>query len=338
MKYALLGRTGLNVSELALGTANFGGRWGHGADAAESAAILNLYAEAGGNFIDTADVYQFGESEEFLGDLLQGRREDFVLATKFSNGASAHAGRLVTGNSRKAMVASLEASLKRLKTDRIDLYWVHHPDAVTPSEEIVRGLDDLARAGKIIYAGLSNFPAWRLARAATLAELTGAVPIASAQFEYSLVHREPEADLLPASRALGLGIVTWSPLGGGMLTGKYRGGEKGRAEALGGKVFQAEDTDQRSAILDAVLAVAAELGASPDQIAIAWAASRGVIPLIGPRSQAQLKSNLGATSLRLGPDHLARLTDASRLTQRAETAPAVGLSHGDTERPVLPVA
>ncbi|MDQ0509914.1 aldo/keto reductase [Ancylobacter amanitiformis] len=342
MKYRLLGRTGLSVSELSLGTANFGRRWGHGADEAESAAILNAYAEAGGNFIDTADVYQFGQSEEFLGDLLQGRREDFVLATKFSNGAAPNAGRLVTGNSRKAMVASLEASLKRLKTDRIDLYWVHHPDAVTPSEEIVRGLDDLARAGKILYAGLSNFPAWRLARAVTLAEMTGAVPIAAAQFEYSLVHREPEADLLPASHALGLGAVTWSPLGGGMLTGKYRdtqrGGEKRRAEALGGRVFQAEDTVQRSAILDTVLAVAAELGARADQVAIAWAASRGAIPLIGPRSVTQLTSNLAAASLTLGPDHLARLAAVSLPRATAATARAVGLAHGDSGLPPLPVA
>ncbi|HZX83235.1 MAG TPA: aldo/keto reductase [Reyranella sp.] len=338
MKYKLLGRTGLYVSELSLGTASFGGRWGHGADEAESAAILNAYADAGGNFIDTADIYQFGQSEEFLGDLLKGRREDFVLATKFSNGAVPNAGRLVTGNSRKAMVASLEASLQRLKTDRIDLYWVHHPDGVTPAEEIVRGLDDLARGGKILYAGLSNFSAWRLTRAVTLAEVQGAVPIAAAQFEYSLVHRQPEADLLPASLALGLGTVTWSPLGGGMLTGKYRDGEKGRAEAFGGKVFQAEDTVQRSAILDKVLAVAVELGVRADQVAIAWAASRGVVPLIGPRSRAQLTSNLGATSLTLGPDHLARLTAVSQPRATVETAPAVGFAHDENELPLVPVA
>ncbi|MCG5235379.1 aldo/keto reductase [Xanthobacter oligotrophicus] len=338
MKYRLLGRTGLRVAELALGTANFGGRWGHGADAAESAAIFNAYVEAGGNFIDTADIYQFGQSEEFLGSLLNGRREDFLLATKFTNGASPNANRLVTGNSRKAMVASIEASLRRLKTDRIDLYWVHHPDEVTPAEEIVRGLDDLARAGKILYAGLSNFPAWRLARAVTLAELTGAVPVAAAQFEYSLVRREPEADLLPACAALGIGAVTWSPLGGGMLTGKYRTGEKGRAEALGGRVFQAESSARRSAALDAVLAVAAELGASPDQVAIAWATRTGAIPLIGPRSLAQLTSNLGAAALVLTPDQIARLDAASAPDGAAEALPAVARGASDTERPVLPVA
>lgn len=337
MKYKLLGRTGLHVAELALGAANFGGRWGHGADAAESAAMLDAYAEAGGNLIDTADIYQFGQSEEILGTLLDGRREDFVLASKFTNGAAPDANRLVTGNSRKAMVASLEASLKRLRTDRIDLYWVHHPDGVTPMEEIVRGLDDLARAGKILYAGLSNFPAWRLARAVTLAELKGAVPIAAAQFEYSLVHRGPEADLLPASSALGLAAFTWSPLGGGMLTGKYRSGETGRAEALGGKVFQAENSRARSAVLDTVLAIAAELGASPDQVAIAWAASRGAIPLIGPRTRQQLASNLGAAALALSSDHLERL-DAVSAPQDAAGALSVRPQSPDAERPPVAVA
>ena len=215
MKYTVFGKTGLRVSQIALGTGNFGTGWGHGADPDTSKAVFDAYAEAGGNFIDTADIYQFGQSEELLGTLLQGRRENFVLASKFTNGAVPKADRLVTGNSRKALVASLEASLKRLKTDRIDLYWVHHPDGVTPAEEIIRGFEDIARAGKILYTGLSNFPAWRLARTVTLAELTRAVPIAAAQFEHSLVHREPEADLFPASQALGLGVVTWSPLGPG---------------------------------------------------------------------------------------------------------------------------
>lgn len=321
MKYKLFGRTGLRVSEIALGTANFGTAWGHGADAETSRAILDAFAEAGGNFIDTADIYQFGQSEAMLGELLQGRREEFVLATKFTNGAAPNASRLVTGNSRKAMVASVEASLKRLKTDRIDIYWVHHPDGLTPSEEIVRGLDDLARAGKILYGGLSNFPAWRLARAVTLAELTRAVPIAAAQFEHSLVHREPEADLFPASEALGLGVVTWSPLGGGVLTGKYRRGEKGRAEALGGKVFQAEDTAQRSAILDTVLAIAGERGVSPDQVAIAWAGARDAVPMIGPRSLEQIRSNLGATALSLKAEEIGRLDSVSALTGAGEAEP-----------------
>ncbi len=315
MDYIPFGRTGLTVSQIALGTGNFGTGWGHGADAATSTAILDAYADAGGNFLDTADIYQFGQSEEIIGKALAGRREDFVLASKFSNGAAPDANRLVTGNSRKAMIASVEASLKRLKTDRIDLYWVHHPDDVTATDEIVRGFDDLARAGKILYAGLSNFPAWRLAQAATIADLTRALPIAAAQFEHSLVHRDPEADLLPASRALGLGVVTWSPLGGGVLTGKYRKGETGRAEGFGGKVFQAEDTAQRTAIIDTVIAIADELHASPDQVAIAWAGSHGAVPMIGPRSMAQLASNLGALDVVLTDEQSRRLDAVSATSQ-----------------------
>lgn len=313
MKYTSFGRTGLRVSQVALGTGNFGTGWGYGADSDASKAVFNAYAEAGGNFIDTADIYQFGQSEEFLGTLLEGRRENFVLATKFTNGAAPNADRLVTGNSRKAMVASVEASLKRLKTDRIDIYWAHHPDGVTPAEEIVRGFEDLARAGKILYAGLSNFSAWRLARAVTLAELSRAVPIAAAQFEHSLVRREPEADLFPASNALGLGVVTWSPLGGGILTGKYRKGEKGRAEGFGGRVFQPENSAQRTQILDTVLAVAGELGVSAGQVAIAWAGTHGAVPILGPRSLIQLTDNLGALSLELSAEHISRLDTVSSL-------------------------
>ncbi len=311
MKYTVFGSTGLKVSQVSLGTGNFGTGWGYGADPDVSTAIFEAYAEAGGNFIDSADVYQFGQSEELLGTLLEGRRESFVLATKFARGATPNANPLVTGNSRKAMVASLEASLKRLKTDRIDIYWVHWPDSVTPTEEIVRGFEDVARAGKILYAGISNFPAWRLARAVTLAELSGAVPIAAAQFEHSLVRREAETELFPAAQALGLGIVTWSPLGGGMLTGKYRKGEKGRAEGFGGKVFQPENSAQRTQVLDTVIAVAEELDVTPGQVAIAWAGTHGGVPIIGPRSPEQLADNLRALSLTLSAEQISRLDTVS---------------------------
>lgn len=313
MKYSPFGNTGLRVSQVALGTGNFGTGWGYGADPEAATAVFNAYVEAGGNFIDTADVYQFGQSEELLGKLLHGRRENFVVATKFTSGAAPNADRLVTGNSRKAMVASVEASLARLKTDRIDIYWAHHPDGVTPTEELVRGFDDLARAGKILYAGLSNFPAWRLARAVTLAELTRAIPIAAAQFEHSLVRREPETDLFPASQALGLGIVTWSPLGGGMLTGKYRQGERGRAEGFGGRVFQPENSPQRTHILDTVIAIAGELGVSASQVALAWAGTHGAVPILGPRSVEQLADNLVALSVELSAEQLGRLDSVSSL-------------------------
>ena len=314
MRYKLFGRhTGLRVSELVLGAGNFGTRWGYGAEPDEARRIFDAYAEAGGNFIDTADTYQFGQAEEILGDLLAGRRDDFVLATKFSMGAAPQAGILATGNSRKAMAAAVENSLKRLKTDRIDLYWVHMSDGVTPLDEIVRGFDDLARAGKILYAGLSDFPAWRVARAATLAELRGAVPIAGLQLEHSLVERSAEHELLPAGRALGLGIVAWSPLGGGMLTGKYRKGEKGRAEGFGGKVFQPENSPQRTAILDTLIAVAGAIGVTPAEVAIAWVSAKGSLPIIGPRTVAQLKNNLAAAKVALSPEQIARLDEVSAI-------------------------
>ena len=251
MRYRVFGRhTGLRVSELVLGAGTFGTRWGHGSEPEEARRILDAYADAGGNFIYTADSYQSGQSEELLGEFLHGRRDEFVLATKFTQGSTADRGILVTGNSRKAMVASVEASLERLRTDRIDLYWVHYAGGVTPVDEILRGFEDLSRAGKTLYAGLSDFPAWRVARAATIAELQRSLPIAGLQVEHSLVQRTTEQELLPMGQALGLGISAWSPLGGGMLTGKYRRGERGRAEGLGGRVFQAENSAQRTAILE----------------------------------------------------------------------------------------
>jgi aryl-alcohol dehydrogenase-like predicted oxidoreductase len=314
MRYKLFGKhTGLRVSELVLGAGTFGTRWGHGAEPDEAGRIFNAYAEAGGNFIDTANGYQFGQSEEILGGLLSGRRDDFVLATKFTFQTDPKAGILVTGNSRRSMVSSVEASLKRLKTDRIDLYWAHVSDGVTPVEEIVRGFDDLARAGKILYAGLSDFPAWRVARAATIAELRGVTPIAGLQVEHSLVERTTEQELLPAGQALGLGIVAWSPLGGGVLAGKYRQGEKGRREGFGGRVFQEENSPHRAAILDTLVAVAKDAGVTPAEIAIAWVAAKGSLPIIGPRTLAQLENNLAATTVTLAPEQIARLDEVSAI-------------------------
>ena len=318
MRYKLFGRhTGLRVSELVLGTANFGLAWGgHGTGPDEARQILDAYADAGGNFLDTANGYQDGQSEEFLGGLLAGRREEFVLGTKYAVKTNASSGILATGNSRQAMVSSVEASLRRLKTDRIDVYWAHVSDGVTPIEEIVRGFDDLVRAGKILYAGLSNFPAWRIARAATIAELRGIVPIAGIQVEHSLVQRATEQDLIPAAQALGLGVVAFSPLGGGVLTGKYRTGktESRRDEAWAGAGFQPENTPQRSAIIDTLIAIAAEAGVTPGEIAVAWVAAKGSLPIIGPRTPAQLKSNLAAASLALSPAQVTRLDAVSAIS------------------------
>jgi aryl-alcohol dehydrogenase-like predicted oxidoreductase len=325
MRYKLFGKnTGLRVSELVLGAGMFGTGWGYGAETAESGRIFNAYAEAGGNFIDTANGYQAGQSEEILGDLLAGQRDDFVLATKFTMpGTFAMSGQkkagraagdiLVTGNSRKSMISSLEASLKRLKTDRIDIFWAHMPDGVTPVEELVRGFDELSRAGKILYGGLSNFPAWRVARAATVAELRGYSPIACLQVEYSLVERTTEYEIIAAGNAFGLGIVAWSPLGGGVLTGKYRKGEKGRAEGMGGRVFQPENSKQRTAIVDEVIAVAQELDVTPGEVAIAWVAAKGTLPIIGPRTVAQLEQNIASVNVKLSPEQLARLDQVSAI-------------------------
>ncbi|REG48626.1 aryl-alcohol dehydrogenase-like predicted oxidoreductase [Paraburkholderia sp. BL6669N2] len=343
MRYRLFGQhTGLRVSELVLGTANFGGRWGYGADLDAAREIVDRYADAGGNFLDCADVYQFGESEEFLGKLLTDRRDNFVIATKYTQAAAPNAGTLATGNSRLAMRLSVEASLRRLKTDRIDLYWVHFSDGITPVDEIMRGPDDLVRSGKVLYIGLSDFPAWRVARAATIAELRGWARVAGLQFEHSLVERTSEHELMPAGKALGLGMVAWSPLGGGLLSGKYRRGEKGRLEALGGAVFQQENSSQRTAIVDATLGVATELGVSPSEVAVAWVLQKGSLPIIGPRTSEQLTAYLGASKLRLAPHHVELLDRASALSpifpQSMIDAPAYrqAAAGGQYERVVMP--
>ncbi|CAI2420155.1 General stress protein 69 [Serratia fonticola] len=198
MRYTTFGRnTGLRVSELALGTGNFGTGWGYGSEKEEARAVFDGYVNAGGNFIDTADAYQFGQSEQMIGDFIAADRDHFVIATKYTLSALPDAGVARTGNSRRNMIASVENSLKRLKTDRIELLWAHFDDQMTPLEEIVRAFDDLIRAGKVQYAGLSNFPAWKIARAETLAELRGWSRIAGIQVEYSLAERTAERELLP---------------------------------------------------------------------------------------------------------------------------------------------
>lgn len=312
MRYQVFGKTGLRVSKLVLGTGNFGVGWGYGSEASEAARIYDAYRHAGGNFIDTSDQYQFGQSEEILGGLIQSDRDGVVVGTKFSMGAAASSGLLRTGNSRLVMQRAVEDSLRRLKTDRIDILWVHFPDFVTPIEEIARGLDDLVRAGKIVYAGLSNFPAWRVASAVTLADLRGFVPISAVQVEYNLIERSIEREILPMSRAHLLEVVAWSPMAGGLLTGKYRRGEVGRAQGLGA-VIQAESDSRRTAILDTVLSMAAESGWSPGQIAVAWVMARGLIPIIGPRTLSQAQDNLAVSGVALSTDQIDRLTAVSNI-------------------------
>lgn len=319
MEHFTFGRNnGLRASALALGAGNFGTRWGYGAEEDVARAIVDRFADAGGTFIDTAASYQVGESEEILGRVLAGRRDEFTLATKFAVGGTAEgSGVLQTGNGRRAMFRSVEASLRRLDTDYVDLLWVHWPDFVTPIEEIVRAFDDLISSGKVLYAGLSNFPAWLTARGVTLAEVRGWAPVAAVQIEYSLVERSADRDNLPMAEALGIGAALWSPLGGGLLTGKYRDGAAGRLTAWN-RVIHTEDGPTKAAIVDAVLAVADELGVPAARVAVAWLAERarrsttGVVPIIGPRTTEQLDDYLAALDVDLG-DHYERLDDVSRI-------------------------
>ncbi|MBD8215162.1 aldo/keto reductase [Erwinia persicina] len=317
MKYTTFGRnTGLRVSELALGTGNFGTGWGYGSEREEAKQVFDGYAEAGGNFIDTADAYQFGQSEQLVGEFIAAERDHFVVATKYTLGASPAGGISRTGNSRKNMIQSVESSLKRLKTDRIDLLWAHFDDQLTPLEEIVRAFDDLVRAGKIQYAGLSNFPAWRVARADTLAELRGWSRIAGIQVEYSLVQRTAERDMLPMAEALGMAATLWSPLGGGLLTGKYRQSNEGRLTGFGGRLVH---TEQDTTLLDTVIAIAGELQILPLQVAIAWLqhkaarASTSLIPILGSRHLGQLNDTLQALTVRLEAAQVERLDAVSAI-------------------------
>ncbi|XXY49005.1 aldo/keto reductase [Sorangium sp. So ce269] len=312
MRYRVFGRTGLRVSSLALGASNFGTGWGHGATRDVAKEIFDGYRAAGGNFIDTANNYQLGESERLLGELIANDRDEIVIGSKYSSGGASDSGLQSTGNSRRAMVQSVEASLKRLATDRLDLLWVHIPDAVTPIDEIARGFDDLVRSGKILYAGLSNFPAWRVATAATIAEMRGWAPVAALQIEYSLVERTVERELLPMAAAFGLGTVGYSPLGGGLLTGKYRRNEIGRAQKLGMGIH-AESDARKTATVDAVLAIADEVGVSPGQVAVAWVLAKGVLPIIGPRTPEQLADNLAGADVALTAAQIARLDAASEV-------------------------
>src|ERR671933_1910758 len=220
MKYQLLGKSGLRVPELCLGAMTFGEEWGWGASKEECYKIFNAYVDAGGNFIDTANKYTEGTSEKYIGEFIASDRDRFVLATKYTSNTrrgDPNAG----GNHRKNMIQSLEASLKRLNTDYIDLYWVHAWDPLTPIEEMMRALDDMVRAGKVLYIGISDAPAWTVSQADTLANLKGWTEFAGLQIEYSFIERTPERELLPMADALDIGVTAWYPLGGGVLTGKY---------------------------------------------------------------------------------------------------------------------
>ena len=312
MKYRSFGaRTGLQVSELVLGTGLLGQAAGYGPDPATVRAILDDYLRAGGNILDLSDAYQGGESERVVGERVQPVRDDVVLVSKYSRSASATPGRAAVGAGRKVMMQSVDASLRRLRTDRIDVYLLHVDDGATPIDELARGFDDLVRAGKIVHGGLSNTPAWRAAALAATAGARGDSPIAAVQLEYNLFERTSDRELLPMARAFGLAVMGYSPLAAGLLTAKYRAGERGRATELARSVSHT-DTERNTAILDQVVAIAAELAVRPGQIALAWALAQGVFPIIGARTPDQLAESLAAAQLRLSADQLARLEDVSR--------------------------
>ena len=321
MNYHLLGHSGLRVSELCLGTMTFGETWGWGGSVDDSRAMFDAFGNAGGNFIDTANLYTEGESEKILADLIAPERERWVLATKYSLGSAPHVNG--SGNHRKNMVHSVEASLKRLKTDFIDLYWLHAWDFTTPVEEVMRAFDDLVRAGKILYAGISDTPAWIISQANAIAQLRGWPPFVGLQIEYSLVQRTPERDLVPMAHALGLGVTAWSPLAQGVLTGKYNHPDiaKDITQAADNARLKQSDSaaylkDRNIQIAAEVVAVAAQLGHSPAQVALRWLLDRpagACIPIIGGRKLSQIEDNLKACDFTLSPDLIQRLDAASHI-------------------------
>lgn len=319
MRYKLLGRSGLRVSELCMGAMTFGEEWGWGASKEETFKVLEAFAEAGGNFIDTANKYTEGTSEEYTGEFVAADREHFVVATKYTLSMRPEDPN-ASGNHRKNLVQALEASLRRLRTDYIDLYWVHAPDFLTPIEEIMRALDDLVRAGKVLYVGISDPPAWYAARANTMAELKGWTPFVGLQIKYSLLERTPERELLPMAESLDIAVTPWGVLGGGVLTGKYGGLGQAR-EAKDGRltITEARDahlTERNLRIADEVLEVAKQTDRTPSQIAINWLRQqpRGVIiPILGAKTLSQLRDNLACLDFEVSPEHLRRLDEASRV-------------------------
>jgi len=315
MKYRLLGNSGLRVSEVSLGTMTFGEDWGWGSPKDESRKIYDTYRAAGGNFIDTANIYTNGSSENLLGEFIHDHRQSVVLATKYTN-ANAGTDPNAAGNHRKSMVQALEASLRRLKTDYIDLYWLHIWDQMTPVEEIMRAFDDLVSQGKVLYIGVSDAPAWWIAQANTLADLRGWTQFVGLQIEYSLIERSVERELIPMAKAFKLGLVAWSPLAGGLLSGKYHSGGAGdgRYSSEMAKAFQrtGEPIDR---IVAAVKKVGQEVSRSPAQVALAWLRYRDipVMPIVGARRLSQLEDNLASLELELTPGQVSWLDQASAI-------------------------
>ncbi len=306
----------MRVSELSLGTMTFGEEWGWGAAKDEARKIYDAYREAGGTFLDTANLYTNGASERLVGEFLEGHRQEVVLATKYSNAAPGNDPN-AAGNHRKSMMQAAEASLKRLRTDYIDLYWLHIWDQLTPVEEVMRGFDDLVRQGKVLYTGVSDAPAWWAAQANTLASLRGWSPFIGLQIEYNLIERTVERELIPMAKALNLGVVAWSPLSGGVLTGKYNSGRAAENVRYSNEMMQGflPQRERQDRVVAALTRIAKEAGRSLAQVALAWLRYRDipVIPIIGARKLSQLEDNLASLSLTLAPEQVTALDEASRI-------------------------
>lgn len=310
MQYKLLGRSGLKVSELCLGTMGFGTATPWGVDKAASFSIMEAFGNAGGNFLDTANRYQDGMSEEIVGAFInQHDRDYWVVATKYSlydNQTNPNA----SGNNRKNMMRSVEQSLKRLNTDFIDVLYLHIWDALTPMDEVLRGLDDLVRQGKVNYIAISDTPAWMVSKGQTMAELMGWSQFVALQVEYSLLQRTPERDLIPMAKHFGLTVTPWAPLAGGALTGKYLRNDPGRIKE-GSKRLN----EQAVTITKEVMAIAEETGTTPGQVALAWTMQQGFssIPIVGATKLSQMQDNLGVIGLQLSKEHLQRLDAISKI-------------------------
>lgn len=313
MRYKLLGRSGLRVSELCLGTMTFGQQqWGTSEE--EARQIYQTFRERGGNFVDTAnEMYAEGRSEEILGRLVSDHRDDVVIATKYGFHMPGGRNPNAAGNQRKSLVRSLEASLRRLNTEYVDVLWIHGWDGITPADEIMRALDDVVRQGKVLHIGISNVPAWVVAQCNTLAELRGWTSFIGVQAEYSLVERAVERELRPMAEALNLGIAAWSPLASGILSGKYSSQASGGEKRL--DTMQLKQVDQRNlAIAEAVGALARQLERSPAQVALNWLRAKpAVIPLLGVRTLNQLEDNLGCLDFHLDADQIAALDRVSAI-------------------------
>jgi aryl-alcohol dehydrogenase-like predicted oxidoreductase len=316
-KYVTLGRSGLRVSPFCLGAMTFGEDWGWGSTVAEAETLIGTFIERGGNFIDTANGYTKGHSEVIIGDYFAraGRRDRVVIATKFSTNlylGDPNGG----GAGRKTIVESCEQSLRRLKTDYIDLYWMHFWDPNTPIDETMRALDDLVRAGKVRYIGVSDTPAWRVTQGQLLARFHGWSPFVGLQIEYSLIERTVEGELVPMARELGLGITPWSPLRGGVLSGKYTRANAAQANPDRGERVKSFFTERNLAIIDELIRIAGELGTSAASVALAWVQSRpGVTStIIGARRPDQLEQNLAALDITLREADVAALNKASEPT------------------------